>query len=132
MKGRCPTFKKADSELPLGDNEMGISLTAIDKAIDVKQMLTETEQAIAMLIQAHQAVPDEAMQMLGMLRRCVVAEYREQELVSAVTSLISVIDTPSPNCSCHISPPCGDCVEYAGLREAVAEGKAALIAMPQG
>lgn len=24
---------------------------------------------------------------------------------------------PSSNCSCHIAPPCGDCVDYSGLRE---------------
>jgi len=24
---------------------------------------------------------------------------------------------PEPNCSCFISPPCNDCVEYAGERE---------------
>lgn len=26
---------------------------------------------------------------------------------------------PDPNCSCHISPPCSDCVEYGGIRETV-------------
>jgi len=25
---------------------------------------------------------------------------------------------PDPNCSCHISPPCNDCVKHAGEREA--------------
>jgi len=25
---------------------------------------------------------------------------------------------PERNCSCHISPPCNDCVENSGLREA--------------
>jgi hypothetical protein len=27
--------------------------------------------------------------------------------------------TPSPNCSCHISPPCWDCTNHAGAREAM-------------
>ena len=30
-------------------------------------------------------------------------------------------DPPSANCSCHISPPCNDCVEWAAIREAKAE-----------
>ena len=27
------------------------------------------------------------------------------------------VDIPDRNCSCHISPPCGDCVTYGGLRD---------------
>lgn len=26
-------------------------------------------------------------------------------------------EPPAPNCSCHISPPCEDCVSYSALRE---------------
>ena len=33
---------------------------------------------------------------------------------------------PEPNCSCHIFPPCSDCVDYSGLREAVAIAEEAL------
>jgi len=28
-----------------------------------------------------------------------------------------VSDPPDRNCSCHICPPCCDCVDWAGLRE---------------
>lgn len=39
----------------------------------------------------------------------------------------SLLDTmqhpPEQNCSCHISAPCSDCVEYAGLREAIADAE---------
>ena len=27
------------------------------------------------------------------------------------------IDIPEANCSCHLSPPCGDCVEYGYIRD---------------
>lgn len=27
---------------------------------------------------------------------------------------------PEPNCSCHISPPCNDCVDYGAVREVLA------------
>lgn len=33
--------------------------------------------------------------------------------------LTEFIDVPEKNCSCHLSPPCGDCVEYAGIRETI-------------
>ena len=32
-------------------------------------------------------------------------------------------DIPDSNCSCHISPPCGDCVNWGGLRETASETK---------
>lgn len=35
-------------------------------------------------------------------------------------------DIPDRNCSCHISPPCGDCEAYSFARDAHEEAKAAL------
>ena len=40
--------------------------------------------------------------------------------------------TPESNCSCHISPPCNDCVEHAEQRDLIARIKAALAASPEG
>lgn len=31
---------------------------------------------------------------------------------------------PDQNCSCHISPPCNDCMEYGGIREAIEQATA--------
>jgi hypothetical protein len=28
-------------------------------------------------------------------------------------------EIPDANCSCHLSPPCNDCFEWAALREAI-------------
>ena len=39
-------------------------------------------------------------------------------------------DIPDSNCSCHISPPCGDCVNWGGLRETASETKK-LLGVPQ-
>lgn len=39
------------------------------------------------------------------------------------------IEPPDRNCSCHISPPCNDCVEWSGLREAVEHAESALAAV---
>ena len=29
----------------------------------------------------------------------------------------SLLEAPDSNCSCHISPPCSDCVDYGDIRE---------------
>lgn len=42
-----------------------------------------------------------------------------KNLKAAIEGLLETDDTPEPNCSCHISPPCSDCVEYSGRREAL-------------
>lgn len=47
-------------------------------------------------------------------------------LSRALSDFIENTDVPERNCSCHISPPCNDCVEYAGIRELIAGAKAAL------
>lgn len=55
---------------------------------------------------------------------------RESSLEAALERLLEVIETPpAPNCGCHISPPCSDCVDWAGLREAIADAESAM-AMP--
>ncbi len=52
------------------------------------------------------------------------AKFRSQrdKLLAALSELIEVTDEPpESNCSCHISPPCNDCVEYSGIRRALVE-----------
>lgn len=48
------------------------------------------------------------------------------DLLAALQDLVAVIDVPDANCACHVSPPCGDCVEYGGLRAALADAAAAI------
>lgn len=58
------------------------------------------------------------------------ARKQRDRLATWVECLLDrMILPPDPNCSCHISPPCDDCVEYSGLREAVEETQSALAAM---
>lgn len=56
-----------------------------------------------------------------------VAELQaaNKELVEALDSLEvwgdelgANVNPPSRNCSCHINPPCNDCVDFTGQREA--------------
>ena len=58
---------------------------------------------------------------------------REMKLIERVRVLENLLQdfvsndsTPRPNCSCHISPPCNDCVNYAQQRELVAQASRAL------
>jgi hypothetical protein len=49
------------------------------------------------------------------------------ELLASLEQLTNLIDEPpEKNCSCHLSPPCCDCVDYSGLREAFADAKDAI------
>lgn len=54
------------------------------------------------------------------------------QLAAAIELLLErIYHPPAANCSCHLSPPCGDCVDYGGLREAIQEAEAALAAHGQ-
>lgn len=53
-------------------------------------------------------------------------------LVEALRGLMEVTEPPEANCSCHIAPPCGDCVDYAAVREAHEVAHAALAAHDAG
>jgi hypothetical protein len=49
---------------------------------------------------------------------------------AALEQCLEHLYAPSANCSCHISPPCNDCVDYAGIRDAIRDAKAALSQQP--
>ena len=52
---------------------------------------------------------------------------QRDELLAALELFMERVDEPpEANCSCHISPPCNDCVENWGLREAFSDAKAAI------
>lgn len=40
-----------------------------------------------------------------------------------------VPEPPEANCSCHLSPPCNDCIDYGGEREAFELAKDAIAAV---
>ncbi len=48
-----------------------------------------------------------------------LTEQRDK-LLAALELILEMMDLPPDrNCSCHISPPCNDCVDYSGIREAI-------------
>lgn len=58
----------------------------------------------------YDAVLNQVTKVLTAARGVVIASDYLIEMVGYV---------PERNCSCHISPPCNDCVEWSGLREAI-------------
>lgn len=47
-------------------------------------------------------------------------EKQRDDLRGALEQLLETMGPPPErNCSCHISPPCNDCVDYSGVREAI-------------
>lgn len=45
---------------------------------------------------------------------------------AALEALLEVSYAPEARCSCHLSPPCGDCVEFGATREAMDDARVAL------
>jgi len=50
----------------------------------------------------------------------------DERLTGLVEELLDNLYVPEPDCRCHLSPPCNDCVENGGLREIVAAVRRAL------
>ena len=45
------------------------------------------------------------------------ADTRIRRLETCVEDFLELTEVPDANCSCHLGPPCGDCVEYGGIRD---------------
>lgn len=57
----------------------------------------------------------------------VVLKTRVDALEAALQALLDCTEIPpDSNCSCHLHPPCGDCVEYGELRAALQLARTAL------
>ena len=56
----------------------------------------------------------------------LAVNHHDALVVSLEELLDCSVEPPERNCSCHISPPCNDCVDYAGLREVFATARALL------
>ena len=64
---------------------------------------------------------------LAALRDQLDALRRDKErLIDVAKRFLDETDAPPPNCSCHISPPCNDCVEWGGMRELRADAQSLL------
>jgi hypothetical protein len=56
-----------------------------------------------------------------------------EELLTALIELVEMSEEPPErNCSCHINPPCRDCVNYSGIREALECARKAIAKAQEG
>jgi hypothetical protein len=54
------------------------------------------------------------------------AADRIEQLEAALKFVRENLYAPEPNCSCHISPPCQDCIDHSLTREILETARAAL------
>lgn len=64
---------------------------------------------------------------LELIERLEAAKRQWGKLQGALDLMLErIAEPPEPDCSCHLSPPCNDCVEFGGEREAFEVAKAAM------
>ena len=60
---------------------------------------------------------------------------KDKALKLALEALEDLLDQTEPppdtNCSCHICPPCNDCVDYSGVRYAIEQANKAITAIKE-
>ena len=105
-KGKGSTYRISDAN--------GRRLVVPDSPY-LYETLTEMAMAVNASLQADKA-------------RIAELEAECARLRAYAENMLNMSDgiAPERNCSCHIMPPCGDCVDWAGFREASTELKAAL------
>lgn len=60
---------------------------------------------------------------------CTPLEAAAHKAWGALSECVDNMYAPDRNCSCHISPPCSDCVDHSGTREALEDAHAAIAAL---
>ena len=55
-----------------------------------------------------------------------------KQALEALEDLLDHTETPpDKNCSCHIAPPCSDCVDYSGIRYAIKQSRDTITSLRQ-
>ena len=91
----------------------------------------EPEGAEYIRADIHEAEIDVTQTALRLMNKTAEIMNKEIDALKAELALAKELldrwyndsDIPDSNCSCHISPPCGDCVNWGGLRETASETK---------
>jgi len=109
-------------QTPVVPDDEGLRLAALDAA-EIAE--AGNRRVDAMLFRAL------AQRFQHILRELAALRAEHHSLRGALERFIELSDTPERNCSCHVSPPCSDCIEYGAIREAVADAHAALGAKPR-
>ena len=70
---------------------------------------------------------------IALSERIAVLEAELARKDGALQELLDATEEPpAPNCSCHISPPCRDCIDFAHIREAITTARAAIKPAKEG
>lgn len=74
-------------------------------------------------------IPTEQLESIGniapygfSLRGIAQLKQQRDDVLEALRDLLENVSgiVPDKNCSCHMAPPCNDCVEWGALRESIA------------
>jgi len=116
--------QKADDRCWMDDNKLyaAAGLPVADVTI---------ESCSAMLKNCERFVELRMLSKEGSWKSYAELESDLAEAVGALKEMVDERDIPDANCSCHISPPCNDCVDYGHARE-LAAGAARIVAKHQG
>jgi hypothetical protein len=102
-------------------NKLSIGEGAICLPAEIDGAMDALRQAIEQAEKQEQADQNETTAELRRLHDV------NQELRGALEYLMEMTEEPpEANCRCHLSPPCGDCLKYSGLREAWEFARAAI------
>lgn len=63
-----------------------------------------------------------------------VEELQEEraDMAQLLEEFIDYTVVPDANCSCHLSPPCSDCVEYSQIRDFIEQANTAVQKAKEG
>lgn len=114
-KGAKGGWKMTDRDCTHGQPARSCNICALE------QEIASQAQTIAMLqelIEQPASVPD--ADLVRAAKHIVDLTEQRDKLLAALELLLERMELPPDrNCSCHISPPCNDCVDYSGIREAI-------------
>lgn len=108
---------------------MGASVVYSSFAEGLERELTAAQAEIARLKAGGCARDQRTTQFCAEAVKLQEENAKLQERISRLEaygdSLDELLEAPDPNCSCHISPPCNDCVDYGAIRQAKRDWKEA-------
>lgn len=95
-------------------------------AINMVGRLLEYRDALDVAMQSTGIPLDDTMSPADAINSLV--EYHRKRARSSLLAVVigfldSIDPPPDADCSCHIHPPCSDCVEYGFLREVISRAE---------
>jgi len=119
--------KLRDWRLSLPSDNIEAMLLAANAIESLERQLAESQDDNTKLRSAVSRMADENIEFKEQL---ATVTAQRNSLEGALELMLERIqEPPDSNCSCHISPPCNDCVDFGGEREAFEVAKEALASL---